>query len=688
MDDTEIIPRPEGWLKPLHPALGVIDDTAYVGIWIPSIIRDKKGHESEKTLLYIITDKGERILANDEILKGKGWRLQYKPIRFEDRWPLDDLVRYLSGDIEAPSPSEVFNGVLNKWKAYVWFADDREYYFKALWDIGTYFHILFSAYLYPYVSGVKRAGKSKDLTLHSCLGFNAIFSMNISTSSLFRLIQNAKCTVLIDESEKLSNPERAEEFRSILLAGYKVGEKVYRTEKSRKEEFIAEGFNVYGPKALANIRGLEDVLQDRCKTTTMLRCRDRSIVDREVDIMSPEWPTQRAELYRLFLAYWKEVRRWYDRLGELSEHGELVSFLGALLPSVASERSVACEPKERAKEADLELMTSRELELWRSMLALALFFYEKGVHLQGSQSSPSSLPSLVLTLALDSAKVKLTEDMTETGDTILVQVLIEIVEVDDYYPVKKIKDEMAKNFDEEQKWLTTSWVGRALTRMDFKEKRRVGTGYQYLLRRKVVEDLANRMQVELHKIDEGPPVGKTDGLLGTKMKMKALLRLIGGLEDRSGSANLDILEGLAEKELGFDGKEFGRLIPAMLREGLIVEIEDGQGVRRAGPKPPPKDETATEGPTEATCGDCDNHNSDRCVRSNSELIIDGATYARNCKGFVRKRGDEGGTTSKIDNSVQNEERWICYLCHPPTDQGSREGLRSHYRLTHDIKEVE
>jgi len=48
-----------------------------------------------------------------------------------------------------------------------------------------------------------------------------------------------------------------------------------------------------------------------------------------------------------------------------------------------------------------------------------------------------------------------------------------------------------------------------------------------------------------------------------------------------------------------------------------------------------------------------------------------------------------GQNEKPPKNTQNEEinGWWCYLCHPPTDQGSREGLRSHYRLTHGIEEI-
>jgi len=99
--------------------------------------------------------------------------------------------------------------------------------------------------------------------------------------------------------------------------------------------------------------------------------------------------------------------------------------------------------------------------------------------------------------AKQKVREKQIENMTETGEYILVQTLLKIVEEDRYYKVKEIRDLMATYFDEEQKWLTTAWVGRALRRLGFTEKRRVGTGYEYLIKTQAVQDLAERLGIKL-----------------------------------------------------------------------------------------------------------------------------------------------------------------------------------------------
>ncbi|MCS7113809.1 MAG: hypothetical protein N0A00_00095 [Candidatus Bathyarchaeota archaeon] len=107
--------------------------------------------------------------------------------------------------------------------------------------------------------------------------------------------------------------------------------------------------------------------------------------------------------------------------------------------------------------------------------------------------------------AEEKSQEKFVENMTETLDYILVQTLVKLVTENGYYKVKIIKEAMASNFDEPQKWLTTKWVGNALRRLGFTEKRRFGSGYEYFLSKDKVADLAERLGVS---ISESPSSSK------------------------------------------------------------------------------------------------------------------------------------------------------------------------------------
>ncbi|MGC8937275.1 MAG: hypothetical protein ACP5KV_07965, partial [Candidatus Methanomethylicaceae archaeon] len=453
----------------VHPAIGVADNVAYIGVWFPCEVKKvtkkddesgsgsgdksesrsgkggKKREERPKItdLLFLVTSNKEVLLANDEELIKKGWRLSYAPLKIPGKWPIEGVRKYLSGS--KVDPVGLLKRIIEAWEEYVEIDDPREYLLFALWDAGTYFHTLFNTYPYLYIGGMKRSGKTKVLTVHSCLAFNALFSNNMSTSSIFRLIQNARGTLLIDETEKLSNPERALEFRSILLSGYKRGALVYRVEKTKKEVLVPEAFEVYSPKALANIHGLEDVLEDRCITTIMKRGKNQKITNKEVELESELWSELRSGLHQLFLDHWHEVKCIYDSIGEPSELSEQVNFV-----------------RVKGNSADLKALRSRYWELWKPLIAIAMFFDQK-IKEQGlspevitkftyslnSLTSPTeteksegistkftyslnSLTSLIISLALEKVKASIVEDITETGEAILISTLLSIVDEDGY----------------------------------------------------------------------------------------------------------------------------------------------------------------------------------------------------------------------------------------------------------------
>lgn len=471
LENRTITPSFNGLSIKIHPAVGKIEGKrAYVGVFLPCSVLERKkdgGNEvSEQELPFLVTSMNELISADKKVLSQQGWRLAYRPVTLENRWSLESVKKFLNG--ETVDAAKVYDEVKQTWKTYIEFEDPTCYDLITLWIVGTYFFHLFNTYPYIYFGGIKRSGKTKALTLASTQAFNAIFSGNVSTSSVFRLIQSGRCSLLMDETEKLASPDRAQDFRSLLLSGYKKGGVVYRTEKTKTERFIPEAFEVFSPKMLANIQGIEDVLEDRCISLVMKRGKNKAILNREVDINNPYWQKIRDHLHILFLTHWKKVSELYESLGE------------------QSEQNVVCEPTGST-------LSGREYELWKPLLALAKFL---DGHPQASQTTQTTLSSLILDLAKRKAEEKRIENMTETGDYILVQTLLSVVNEERYYKVKEIRDVMTKHFDEEQKWLNTYWVGRALKRLGFVDKRRVGTGYEYRLSKDAVKDLAERLGIE------------------------------------------------------------------------------------------------------------------------------------------------------------------------------------------------
>jgi len=453
----------EVW-KTVHPAIDVVDGVAYVGVNLPCEVRDAEGKAEVRELHFLVNSKGERILCHKEELSKLRLQLRHSVVKLPNRWSLESVKAWLDNRVRL-DPCELYIAIKTVFETYIEFEDSRVYDFLTLWTIGTYFFHLFNAYPYLYIGGTKQSGKTKLLTLLSLLCHNAIFSNNLSTASAFRLIQSGRCTLLMDETEKLVNPERELDFRNMLYAGYKKGALVYRTHK---DTLKPEPFEVYSPKALANIRGIEDVLEDRCITIILKRGKNLDIVNREIPLESEVWQQIRDMLYVFYLS----------RFNEFSELSEQVNLL---------------------EEAGLK---QRELELWKPILVLACFFdkYLKESDKESSSlskktSSQSSLFNRILDFAKEKTMEKEVENRTETLDLILAQTLLSIVKEDAYYKVKEIKDAMASCLDEPQKWLTTRWVGNALRRLGFTDKRRFGSGYEYFLAKDKVLDLAERLGI-------------------------------------------------------------------------------------------------------------------------------------------------------------------------------------------------
>jgi len=509
-----VLPRFEGLSVKVHPAIDVVNGRAVVGVTLPCITVDAEGNLEEREMPFLITSDRQKILCAKEVLAALRWRLAYRVVSFENRWSLEGIKAWLEG--ATVSPVEVYEKVKKAWQQYIEFDNVDLYDLVTLWTIGTYFYHLFNTYPYLYIGGLKRTGKTKLLTVASLLAFNGILSNNITTPSLYRLIQSGRCTLLLDETEKLSRKERAEELRNILLAGYKKGLEVYRTEKKKNEQLVPEAFQVYSPKIVCNIGGIEDVLEDRCITIIMKRGKTE-VINKEPDTADPVWQKIRDGLYMLYLQCFHEVESALSAFSAVSE--------------------VKCKR-----------ISSRDLELWKPILCLAQFFDKYNEKL--------NLFERMLALAEKATEEKQAENIAETDDYILLQTLAKIVVKDGFYQLRFIRDSMAEMYDEEQKWLTTKWVSRALKRLGFHEKRRVGRGVEYKITVEAVKDLAERLGLCLHFPS-----------LNALSALNTLTEWITVNKDEEGL--IDLFE-LTEKitQMGFDPRQ---VVEVLKQDGWLAE---------------------------------------------------------------------------------------------------------------------
>ena len=142
----------------------------------------------------------------------------------------------------------------------------------AAWTLCTWLVDVFE--ITPYLaitSPEKRCGKT---TLLGLLGFvvrEPLATANISEAALFRVVQELRPTLLIDEAQQLRDrSERSAALHDLLAAGYVRGQPVYRVAKAG-DGFRVERYDAFGFKAIAMIGNLTDVLADRSIGIRMYR---------------------------------------------------------------------------------------------------------------------------------------------------------------------------------------------------------------------------------------------------------------------------------------------------------------------------------------------------------------------------------------------------------------------------------
>ena len=299
----------------------------------------------------------------------------------EPAWTPAARRDWLAGN-HCPDAAEVFRRLCKCVAHYVYFPSERAAGTTAtlaLWVMLTYAYPAWSATPYLYLGGQLESGKTRVFEVLSRLVFRPLVSSNMTAPSLFRTLHERGGTLLYDEAERLKdNKPDMGETRSMLLAGYKRGGKATRLEKVG-ETFRPVEFSVYGPKAMACIKGLPEALASRCIQIIMFRApRGAGQPRRRIDRHTDRWLSLRADLHALAL-----------------DNG------AALL--ALPEREDVCPQ-----------MSGRQYELWQPILSLAAWVEESGA---------DGLLATMQDFALESVEASKTDQMPDC-DEILLKALV------------------------------------------------------------------------------------------------------------------------------------------------------------------------------------------------------------------------------------------------------------------------
>lgn len=435
----------------LSPAQGFRDDLALVTVSL--LERTKKNCLNIQP--YLVTSSRELKRVTDEQIisidnKEVALRVVPEGSEFLQRWRYSDIRRFLEG--ETIQPGEIFNHIHELFKRYVDFRSDIESRILSLWVVGTYFYQMFPAYPYLALNGPKNSGKSTVLRVLQPLAFNMISTSDPTGASMFRLIHYTSCTVGIDEAERYHNPRDPgmQQIRQLLNSGYKQGMPAIRITG---EDMKPQAFDVYSPKIMAAIMGLEDVLASRCIAIPMRR------TDKKMPAFPPDFDGAviRHQLYTLALTYFKSIHCNYFQRPELHK------------------------------------LHNRSGELWSPLVALAAFFEEEGL-VEGLLNAISEAADWDEQLSegkalsdREEAVLQSLEIMTRNAEGVVWLKATDLRErVCDIMGI--IREQMGH----------AQWIGHVLNRLALTDRNRKKAhtgGQMYLIDRKEVNDMMRRYDV-------------------------------------------------------------------------------------------------------------------------------------------------------------------------------------------------
>jgi len=361
-----------------------------------------------------------------------------------DRWPSEDLNAFLNNSYEV-DPLLAFKHAVELIETHIDFPATEVATVVALWTMSTYLYRLFNAFPYLALTGPKGSGKTKVLEVLECLSFNPLFTANITTAALFRSIEAASPTVLIDEAEILAGGESTD-LRFILQSGYRSGAQAVRASG---EGYSLQKFDLYSPKAIANIEGLEATLADRTIPITMWKTsklQGRLNIERQ----DPRWGVIRGQFYSM----------------ALSRHGEIAEIY-------------------RSDDEELFRLQNRIGELWRPLLTVAAFL---------DNLKDNGLVGLIQR-AQDQHSEDVTANAFDPWDLALAAALLNLVEGESSLVTpRQIVDKIKERLGPDELSPNAYVVGRMMHRLKLGFPRRTGYERRYLVRKDVILDFLGRVQ--------------------------------------------------------------------------------------------------------------------------------------------------------------------------------------------------
>ena len=345
---AEVVELGDG--RVVRPERFILPDVS--GLAVPRRI-DRGGQIVSEWMLYLRWRDGRReAMPLPEVLPVGSERIfitprpPEPPSELKPAWSAASRAEWLAGSASMP-PDEVCRRLIEGFAKYLDLPSETAagtVAMLACFSLLTYIVPGFAAVPYVAVSGPMGSGKSKILELLQQVVFRPLLTSSTSEAAIFRSLHAFGHTALLDEAERLRDPEM-QGLLANLLAGYKRGGCASRCEQTGDGQITLRHFSVFGCKAFAAINEVPPTLASRCIAVPMFRSPKGSIKPRlRVDDDAALWGQLRDALHILAM-----------------EHGS--EWL-----ALPTRQDVVPE------------MSGRNFEIWQPLLGLAAWFEDRGAH--------------------------------------------------------------------------------------------------------------------------------------------------------------------------------------------------------------------------------------------------------------------------------------------------------------------
>lgn len=364
--------------------------------------------------------------------------------------------------------NEIYQNIKDILKNYMDMKEEN-YDIIALWIIGTWLHKHFPSYPYLFVNAMKGSGKTRLLKLIKTLSWKGDMLASLSEAVLFR----TEGTLCIDEFEGIHGKDK-NALRELLNTAYKKGGKVKRMRKKKTiegEQQVVEEFNTYRPIIMANIWGMEEVLGDRCLNIILEKSNNNRITRMIEDFeTSPEIITTLSlitsnlgfiapnDVFSVVICNYTPQKNIYR---------EWNTYINNTTHNYTTTQTTLNNNTTLFKKIYDTKVNGRNLELTFPLLLIA---------------DEIGILDRVIEIIKKIVDERKEDDIIESRDVMLYSFVSS--QDNSWYKIKELTNLFRQkiNADEEDTWLNTKWMGRALKRLNLiGQKRRVGEGVEVIL---------------------------------------------------------------------------------------------------------------------------------------------------------------------------------------------------------------